>query len=63
MPLITLRETETNELIVEVASNGEITYGPNYNPDDAARKFWTAIGTIGYEMVTCKAPVKENTIQ
>jgi hypothetical protein len=32
-------------LMVEINMHtGEITYGPNYNPDEAARVFWDAVG-------------------
>ena len=31
------------EVLVTISPKGELTYGPNYKPDDAARSFWSAM--------------------
>lgn len=31
------------ELLVKVGIDGKCTFGPNYQPDEAARVFWSAL--------------------
>lgn len=35
---------ENGEMLVGIKPDGQIEYGPNYTPDEAARRFWEAIG-------------------
>ncbi len=53
-----------DELLVDVnLVTGDITYGENYDPDEAARTFWNAIGahapTIGVRNVHTEIQVGE----
>jgi hypothetical protein len=34
---------EDGQPLVTIHSNGELEYGPNYTPDEAARTFWDAL--------------------
>lgn len=37
---------EDGSLLVSVARSGQITYGEGYEPDEAARRFWTAMASV-----------------
>lgn len=42
-PLV-VRNPDTSALLVAVHNDGSITYGEGYDPDEAARAFWIAVG-------------------
>lgn len=52
-PNIVITGKSGNALVSISAATGEITYGEGYEPDEAARRFWSAIG----HLVPC--PVRE----
>ena len=37
------RNGDQTDMLVSIALDGTITYGPNYTPDEAAKIFWNAI--------------------
>lgn len=49
--LFILYNDEGQDLITVNLSDGDITYGENYTPDEAARMFWDSIGQIKVEDV------------
>lgn len=40
---IDIQNPKTHERIVMIKCTGELVYGPNYHPDQAAKAFWEAI--------------------
>ena len=45
-PLIVVDQKQTGELMVSIASDGKLTYGPNYKPDEAAKLFWETVAQM-----------------
>lgn len=41
-PVLAIR-SQPGELIFAVHPDGRLEYGPGYDPDDAARRFWAAL--------------------
>lgn len=47
---ITIMDSNGSDFLVKIHRDGLIEYGPNYTPDEAAAKFWTAVYQQGQTM-------------
>ena len=41
--IVIYRNGDQTDMLVSIALDGTITYGPNYTPNETAKTFWNAI--------------------
>lgn len=49
---VTIRPSQDSPPLVTIHPDGHLEYGPNYDPDEAARTFWDAVQRIAMDPVS-----------